>query len=255
MIKDQTHKRIQQVRVAKSVELFKQGLINRWGLKDYHDTNAPCYFFGFFNDEDIAAANKHKGFKLIHFVNARGNQFIGKLKSVPGMVVMGNPYLTKTEGYKVKHNVKFEIKDYSAFKPNVLGNMIYCYAPNKKYNVSIAKEVEKRTGYKILYGHRKGKKGWVSIEDLKANCYDKCFLNLNLSSTGGGGFTTVKELGLMGRMTIMNTKIERESIIPYKDIDEIIEIINRESNKIGTIQPAIDPHNTGEEWLNVDFWK
>ncbi len=247
---------IQQVRVAKNVRRFKKGLMGRWGLTDYHDIHTPCYFFNINNDKDIAAAKKHEGFKLIHFVNARGDQFIDRLKGIPDMVIIGNPYLTKIEGHNIKWEVNFELKDFSIFKPNPLGDKIYCYigmGKEGKRGWDIAKEIEKRIDLEIIYGIQRSKYQCVGMEEVKV-MYDKCFLNLNLDPSGGGGMITVTELGLMGRMTIMNTKFERESIIPYKDIDEIVEIINRESKKIGTVQPAMNPHNTGEEWLNVDFW-
>ncbi len=246
---------IRQVRVARSVKSFRRGLMDRWGLKKYHNINAPCYFFGIFNKKDIAAVKKHKGFKLIHFINARGDQFIDRLKGVPDMVIIGNPYLTKTEGHNIKWVANdelhlFEIKDFSVFKPNTLGDKIYLYQCNN-YDKDMAEEIQKRIDFEIIYGIPQQ----LGMKELKADYYDKSFLNINLSPTGGGGMTTVTELGLMGRMTIMNTKIKRKSIISYKNIDEVVEIINRESKKIGTVQPAMNPHNTGEEWMQIKFWK
>ncbi len=249
--------KIEQVRVSRGVRRFKKGLMERWGLKDYHDPHAPCYFFNINDRKDIEAVRRHKGFKLIHFVNARGDQFIDSLKGVPNTVIIGNPYLTKTDGHKIKWDVNFEIKDFSMFKPNPLGDKIYCYVGMGNKNErewDTAKEIQKMIDYEIIYGIQRAKRECVGMDEVKA-MYDKCFLNLNLERSGGGGLITATELGLMGRMTIMNTKSRRESIIPYRDIDEIVEIINRESKKIGTVQPAINPHNTGKEWLNVDFWK
>lgn len=249
--------KIRQVRASKGVRRFKQGLMDRWKLKDYHDIYAPCYFFNLNDDKDIDAVRKHKGFKLIHFVNARGDQFIDKLKGIPDLVIKGNPYLTKTEGHKIKWDVTFEIKDYSMFKPNVLGNKIYCYIGKGRVGErgwDIAKELQKKINFEIIYGIQRSNSKCAGLKFLKENYYDNCFLNLNLEKSGGGGRTTITELGLMGRKTIFNTKFCRDSIIPYTNMDDIIDIINKESKKIGTIQKAMNPHNTGEEWLNVDFW-
>jgi len=44
------------------------------------------------------------------------------------------------------------------------------------------------------------------------------------------------------------------NFIYYNCVDDIINIINKESKKIGTIQPKINAHNVGNEWLNLDFW-
>ena len=97
------------------------------------------------------------------------------------------------------------------------------------------------------------------LKYLKENFYDKSFLNLNLSR--GTGLSTAIELGLMGRKTIfkptMQNNIQRLELpifIHYNTIDDIIEIINQESKKIGTIQPAIQSHNVGKEWLHLNFW-
>jgi hypothetical protein len=68
--------------------------------------------------------------------------------------------------------------------------------------------------------------------------------------------TTVRELGLMGRKTIINSKrYKYPCMIPYDNIENLIEIINLESQKIGTIQPSIDSHTmTTDKWLETDYW-
>ena len=44
-----------------------------------------------------------------------------------------------------------------------------------------------------------------------------------------------------------------------EDVEErvnvILDIINEEAKKIGTIQPPMDPHAIGKEWLDIDFWE
>lgn len=246
-------KKIEQLKVSHGVRFFKQGLMERWDLRDYYDINKPCLFFNINNQDDINVVKNHKGFKLIHFVNARGNQFIDKLTNIPDLVVNHNPYLKIIENIKYKYNVNFEIKDYSPFKPNILGDRIYCYVGNDKrkelYGYDLAKEIQKRIKFKILFGLQGG-----TIEHVKKNYYDNCFLNLNLEKSGGGGRTTLFELSLMGRKTIMNTKFNYESVIPYDNIDDAIDIITNESNKIGTLQKSINVHNVTDEWIYVDFW-
>ena len=242
---------IKQVRVSHGLRRFKPGIMERWGLKDYHDKNAPCLFLNINGKEDIDAVKNHKGFKLIFFANARGNQFINHFVGVRDLVVMSNPYLNIPDGIKVKDGF-FEIKDYSMFKPNRLGDKIYSYIGNErqkeKYGYNILKNLQKSIKYEIIFGMQGN-----SIEYVKHNYYDNCFLNLNFNKSGGGGLTTVKELALMGRKTIMNTKFDYDCIIPYKD-DDIIKIINGEAKKIGTIQPGKDYHTIGPEWQYVSYW-
>jgi len=243
---------IEQVRVSHGLRRFKPGIMSRWGLKDYHDINAPCLFFNINNQEDIDAVKNHKGFKLIFFANARGNQFINHFKGISNMVVIANPYLDIPEGMKVKDGI-FEIKDYSMFKPNKLGDKIYCYVGNNsqknRYGYDRALKIQKRIGYEIIFGMQ-----GHTMEYVKKNYYDNCFLNLNLNITGGGGHTTVRELARMGRRTIINTKFDYLCGLSYKDDDDIIRLINEESKKIGTIQAGVDYHTVGGEWLNVGFW-
>lgn len=227
--------------------------MNRWRLNEYNSIYEPCVFFGIYNEADIQSVLNHRGFKLICFTNAWCNNFIERFVGVDNLVVKTNTWVKKLDGIKYKDNVIFEIKDYSMFRPNPLGDKIYCYVGNGK-NVpkdgyERAKRLEKKIKYKILYGILGN-----SIKTIKENYYDKCFVNLNLSTDGGGGLTTVRELGLMGRLSIMNTEVKYPQIIPYEDDDDIVRIINEESKKIGSIQKGYDVHNTGEEWLNVDFW-
>ena len=44
------------------------------------------------------------------------------------------------------------------------------------------------------------------------------------------------------------------SIIGYKDDEDLINQINQESKKINTIQPSINAHTIGDEWLNIEWW-
>ena len=69
--------------------------------------------------------------------------------------------------------------------------------------------------------------------------------------------TTVREMGLMGRKTITIRKKRHYNyhcIINCDSIDDIIETINEESKKIGTIQSSINSHTVGDEWLNLEYW-
>lgn len=248
---------INQVRVSHGLRRFKPGIMKRWNLQDYHDKNASCLFLNINGKEDIDAVKDHQGFKLILFANARGNEFINHFVGVPDLVVMNNPYLDVPEGMMSRGPkwdfTPFEIKDYSMFKPNKLGDKIYAYVGNDRakdrFGYNILKNLQKTIKTGILLGFQ-----GHTIEDLKRNYYDKCFLNINLSRSGGGGLTTVREMSLMGRNTIMNTKVGYKTIIPYKDNADIIRLINKEAEKIGTVQPGYDYHTIGKEWQDEKYW-
>jgi len=226
--------------------------MKRWNLKDYHDINAPCLFLNINNQEDIDAVKNHKGFKLIYFANARGNEFINELKGVENMVVKANPYLDVPEGIKVKEG-SFEIKDYSMFKPNKLGDKIYCYVGNqnqkKWYGYERALKIQKQIDYEIIFGMQ-----GHSIEYVKEQYYDNCFVNLNIETMGSCGHITIRELARMGRRTIINTRYNYPCTIPYGNYDDIPGLINEESKKIGTVQAGWDFHTVDGAWKNVSFW-
>lgn len=247
---------INQARVSHGLRRFKQGLLQRWNLEDYHDRNASCLFFNLNGDEDINAVKNHKGFKLIFFGNARGNQFIKSLIGIDNLVVIYNGYLNIPKGIRFKdmgNATPFEIKDYSMFVPNTLGDKIYTYVGNQKqkhkYGYDRLLKIQKQIPYKILFGLQ-----GHSIEHIKQNYYDNCFLNLNFNISGGGGITSATELGLMGRKTIMNTKFRYPFILPYKNDNDVIELINKEAQKIGTIQQSENHHTVGPEWQSETFW-
>ena len=88
---------------------------------------------------------------------------------------------------------------------------------------------------------------------FKTNFYDKSFININLSVYNG--LQSMIELAYMGRKTIANFHRHFECVINYKDDDHILELIEKESKKIGTIQPSINVHTANDDWLNVDWWK
>ncbi len=118
---------------------------------------------------------------------------------------------------------------------------------------------KKRINYEIITTDHNTLNDYYSIDHLKSNYYDNCFLNINL--TEGSGLSTVIELGLMGRKTIFKNpytnnvqRMEFPNFITYKTFDGIISIINEESKKINTLQEPIDAHNVGDEWLDLDFW-
>lgn len=248
---------ITQIRVAPEVIFFSDGLYKKWNLKPYQDINKPCIFFGVYNDRDIQLIKRHVGFKIIWFTNTSENskQLSKKLIGIDNLVMINDGGIDIPVGVKSK-KIILPIKDFSGFKPTKLGDKIYCYIGNNnltnKHGYPIVKEIEKRIDFEIIYG-----KLGNSISYIKDNYYDKCFLNINISDSRGSGMTTLAELGYMGRYTISNTIHNYPCVKRYKSIDDIVEIINEESKKIGTIQPSLmEKHFYDDtDWLNLDFWK
>ena len=241
---------IQQVKFSKSVIRFQQPFCERWNVVNYKDINMPCFFAGVYKQGDVDAINDHRGFKVVW--NTRWNNKIKDLfkgihpENVIVCVGMGVPF--DLEGYRVKY-ASFEIKDFSMFRPNILGDKIYCYINSDKRKVMYGYDILEgiNTGFDVVYG-RLGN----TMEYVKKNYYDKCFVNIKIDKIGG--MTTSTELALMGRRSISNAPLP--FCEPYSNISDIKNIIEKESKKIGTIQPSqIGGYfDTGEEWKNINFW-
>jgi hypothetical protein len=190
---------------------------------------------------------------LVHCITPADEWSLNQLNK-ENLYVFDGPHIDKNLGLKTK-KIEIEFKDYSLFKPNELGNKIYCYMRDKvEFKYNIVQEIQKKINYEIIFGGMGVYvETYLNIEKLKQEFYDKCFLNLNLSEKHG--FVTIRELGLMGRKTIINTPYTFPSTIKFNDVDHIIELIEIESKKIGTIQESINPHHEGNEWLLTNYWK
>lgn len=252
MVKD--YGRIEQVRVSKGVDFFKKGLKTRWGLVDYHDKTAPCFFFNINDQSDIDAVKSHEGFKLVFFANARGNDFINEFVGVPDLSVLNtrNAYLNIPKKIKSKE-LMIEFQHYMMFKPNVLGDKVYCYVGTEQrkhlYGYDLANRIQEKIPYEIVFGMHPN-----SLYHVKRTYYDNCFVNLNLELSGGGGLSTALELARMGRKTIYCGINNWPCFLRSATIDHIIRWIEIESNKIGTVQPEINIHDNKTDWQDVKFW-
>lgn len=241
---------INQLRFAKNVRFFKPGFKDRWDLDDYNDTNAPCFFAGVYTKEDVDVINNHKGFKVI-WNTGRLRSCFDAINPHNVVVMIGNGVEADIpDRYKSK-SVNIEIKDFSMFVPNILGPEVYFYIGNNKqrklYGYDLVKKISKRIPFPVQYagqGH--------TMKEVKENYYDNCFVNIK--PIIHGGLTTATELAFMGRKTISNTKAD--FCIGYDNIDEIVDIIEQESQKIGTVQPNLirDTFEGTGAWRHESFW-
>lgn len=253
---------IKQVYFSSAIRFFQQGFCDYWSVEPYHDKEEPAIFFGMYNDRDVEAINSHNGFKVL----CHTGRAMPAIKKVIAKDVILKLSPMNIEEYRVDPNeynkcinvafktkkAMFPIKDFSMFKPNELGENIYCYLGSegrkKILGYGMVKKLERHTKHKIMIGFLGG-----TIEDTKVNYYDKCFINFKPSITAG--ITSAIELGYMGRYTISN--LNAPFCKGYKNFEAIMEHIERESKKIGTIQNSlVDGYfNTGSEWKKVDFWQ
>jgi hypothetical protein len=247
--------KIDQACVAPSLNFFKDNFLKKFKLKEYYDINSPVVFFGAYLNSNLI--NQHQGIKII---------LPSTPDDYPNINNFKNTFFICSDNYNLPEGVPRksltpEIKDYSMFTPNILGDKIYFYSGFKNgwdKRHPLVNEIQKQINYEIITTSHQNLKDYYNISDLKSHFYDKCFLNLNLT---GNGLSTVIELGLMGRKTIFKPfnsnniqRIEFPNFIYYNTLEDIFEIIENESKKIGTIQPSINAHNIGDEWLNLNYW-
>lgn len=250
--------KIKQAHVAPEIAFFKKAFLEINNLDEYSNLYEPAIFFGANQSSDLI--NKHKGYKVI--LPSRPNDY-------PKISNYHKTLFICSENYQlpenvIKKHITPKIKNYDMFKPNTLGDKIYFYSGFTqgnnlwKFN-SLIHKIQQKIPYQIITTSHQKLTDYYDIHYLKNHYYDKCFLNINL--TDGAGLSTVIELGLMGRKTIFNNphknniqRIEFPNFIPWKNFDDLINIIQLESKKINTIQEPIDAHNVGDEWLDLDFW-
>jgi hypothetical protein len=245
-----------QAHVASTLKFFKNNFLSKYNLEEYHDVNAPAIFFGLRDSTELI--KRHRGYKLL--IPCTPIDYPRVAADSRSFFMCDDNY-TLPEGI-IRKSLTPEIKDYSFFKPSVMGDKIYSYSGFKNgwsHGLSFVREIQKNIDFEIITTAHLNLKDYYDIEYLKSNFYDKCFLNLNL--TKGNALSTTIEMGLMGRKTIFKditqNSIQRigfPNFIYYENMEDIVRIINEESKKIGTIQPSIDAHNIGDEWLDLDFW-
>ena len=249
-------KDIKQIYVSPHLNFFKDKLMKRWGFREYDNINEPAFFFGFLQSHE--KIQNHQGFKLLlsggpedmpnwDYLTNRKNLFIFSGRGT-------NTHVSPKD-VTVKYMLP-ELKDFSKFQPNVLGDKIYFYSgfgmplSSAQYLNTLQKEID----YEIISTSHASISSYYDEEYLKETYYDKTFLNIQLRASGGMG--TARELGLMGRYTLMNTSWYNVNVLlSYANMEDAINIINKEAKKIGTIQPSIQSHTmTTDAWLHTSFW-
>jgi hypothetical protein len=250
--------KIEQARFSRSIVFFEKDFLKLYSLKRYTDENAPCIFMGVYGQDGVDVINAHKGKKIVLNTGAMRSVFlninsVNTVISMPKGVevdVYGKYYNAVCSKYSIK-KCNFPLKDFSYFKPDVFGDKIYCYLGSKtraqQMGAGLINELKGKLKFEILIGYQ-----GHSIKDLKTDFYDKCFLNIKPNLTGG--FTTAIELAYMGRKTISSSTAP--FCINYNTMDDVLNLINKESKKIGTTQPSCVGtwFDTEFEWLNTEFW-
>ena len=252
--------KIRQARVDSTVSFFQKQLFERYSFEQYHSIEEPALFFGIWQQLDII--NKHQGYKIIYLASPTDGQKLHLLTPSEKMFVKDDKILHAEklidipDRYQKKHII-FETKKYDMYQPNTLGTKVYAYIGSEsrkrpEFNFVMLERIQSKINFEIIYGMTKPNGEVHSHDFVKSTWYDNCFVNLNFSRYNG--LQSMVELAFMGRKTIANFHRDFPSVIRYHDENHIVELINNESIKIGSVQPSINNHTVNDEWLDISWW-
>ncbi len=248
---------------SKQEKRFKY-FFKKYSLSKYYDSKKPSIFFSSWNYGFI---RKHNSVGIIIW---RGSDIVKLKKYLKTIKKMKNIYHISISSYISKDLEKYDIKykfipivgvDLKYFKLCPMGNEIYTYVPNHKtnkyyerYGMKIIKEIEKKCKYKINIIDSPTKYNRKELFKI----YKKCFCGLRMTKHDGLP-NQVIEMGLMGRRSFYNGDIPG-SIKWDKDVNKIIDNINKEAKKINTIDynyaEKINKFiDVGDKWLSTKFWE
>jgi len=243
-------------------EHFANDLRKKWSLTKYVDPYKPALFFGWYLHQDFIMMQNHKApFVMLWGGRDMTKQKIEAVNNLPNSYQIGYGWQSNIlKHFNIKHKeVVVPIKSYDMFQPTNLGDKVYLYrgwlnAKNDYYHWDkMVKPLFNEFGEdKFIYTNGK------DINYVYENLYKKSFLYIKPNVRGGS--TSMWELGHMGIKTVSNEQGDAPNVIPYSTIDDVIDIINEESKKIGTLQTDVAETtrnflDVGEKWLNINYYE
>lgn len=246
-----------------------QAFLDYYSLAKYNDPNAPAIFFGLHDfDYDIEKVLMHKSLAVLIWTGGDSLKkkhllITRKLKHVKHIAISS---FIEQDLKKWRIDYKFlpiRGNPIDAIDASPLGNEIYTYIPIKskkknrrRYGGDVVKALIHRCKFKInvISSTNEYKQGKL------LQIYKRCFCGLRFTSHDGLS-NTIVEMGLMGRRSFTNDKKFPFAISwNRKNIDEIVDNINLEAKKIGTISSDVaeavrDYVSIGDAWLYTKFWK
>jgi len=204
-------------------------------LTPYQDITKPLVVFGCYSLKDIQVIRNHKSTVVIQWegLDSKAHKDLTPFKAKN--IINVSPLPNVVAFFKTKGITCFLIRWVinEPLHPQLLGDKIYSYVHkgNPKYYGSdtIAKL---NTKYEILTGdYTLSTKEWKG--EPREKVYSQTFVGLQLCNYAGGGFGIV-ELGLRGIKVITNV-LSLPHTIPWNTVEDIENAINKEANRIGTI--------------------
>ncbi len=249
--------RIKQISVAVSLRYMEGRLRKKYQLEKYDDRTKPAIFFGCYSPSMLKRAFKHKSLAVILW-GGTDAKFLslhaqGKLNHkglnecfshLPGQKHVRHIAISEFIADDLREvGLEYQFVPVSTvlperFRPCPLGNDLYTYGCKRRphvYNGKLAEEVLSRLGSINCIHGEVGTDREIPYKDMP-DVYRKCFLGLRLTEHDGLP-NTVIELGLMGIRCIYNGNLP--NAIKWTGVDDIVENIRREQNRIGRINGVV----------------
>jgi len=271
---------------SEGLKFFEKEALNAWSCVPYNDLNKPAIFHGIYHKKDIKTFNNHNSHKLLMLGG-------GDVKNIKYITNTKNTYFMGYDNFTIKllENLGIKCKPYPHAASTLadipinypLGDKIYVYSGNHKrdylsddkgtnkglYNECIKPLIDILGVKKFIFAKKYTKKKLIQ------KVYKSCFIFIKPNVLGG--LTTMWEMGKMGRKTITSDLIkipnvynadleynkkdsyfDTKNVIGYKDLQNVIDLINRESEKIGNcnIETSWQTINLikHKPWKKLDYW-
>lgn len=247
---------------------FTTGWFNKWQFVNYTDVNAPCVFFGMYNQQDANAFMNHKGPRIMIF--GGNDMHEPQLNILKQNINDGKTFSFQPPGEFSDTLTKFDIphkqaylavKDYSDLKSTPLGENIYIYLgrpDNRRYEYFKYEEVVRP----LIQVFGEDRVHWVTetatlpFDQLVSKYYQNSFCYVKPNARGGA--TAMHELAHMGRRTIGKGHTGIEYFTEYSDLQNLLDLIMEESKYIGQVREdvtdSVKDLFVGEEWLSLKYW-
>lgn len=236
--------KLKQIYISPSLDFFKSKIFKYYDfLSPYYTNTEPAIFFGIYDryiDKSIILNHNNIGIICwggsdIYNKTIYDKEFLEILKTKTNIfhVALSKDISDILSINNIKHiRHIFSFIEKSLFKPIKLGNCIYVYSgkSDSTYNNPILQYIKnKYTKYEYIDSQH------LNTEyELMPSIYSKCFIGIRLTSFDGNA-NTVQELGLMGINCIHNGDYPNSINWTLNNIDNIIDIIEEESKKIGSV--------------------
>ncbi|ADO67308.1 hypothetical protein crov275 [Cafeteria roenbergensis virus] len=234
-------KKIKQYKISDKIKHVNEQFKTYLNIENNnYNCEAPCYFFGLYNEVDLSNLISHKGDKHLIFGGSdlditmyHTKVLIPKLKN---LLVNTNIQLYFISDNLYKRGTKMGLTG-NLIKLDMIGdkwdilrddlikikqrNTIYCYTGYKKigklYNYNLLKRLENRLPqFKFIYSHT------CDLNYIKMhNIYNECFMGIRLTKKDGNA-NTVIEMGKLGLPVIFNGDNYNAINYQYDNIDDII---------------------------------